>query len=133
MKLARCTAMLFDQGNRTDESWKSANNEAKAQLAKLYFEVKIRLGLDSNAFALLCASTFIFYRSRALFTELTSTEFIRYNFKTGSHGTIHTFKNYFVIVFSIFSNKWYPNRPIVPVWILMIKAVFAFWSSFFFF
>ena len=38
----------------------SANNEAKAQLAKLYFEVKIRLGLDSNAFAMLCASAFFF-------------------------------------------------------------------------
>ena len=32
-----------------------------------------------------------------------------------SHGTIHTFKNYFATVFSIFSfskNKLYPNRPI---------------------
>ena len=38
----------------------SANNEAKAQLAKLYFEVKIRLGLDSNAFAMLYASAFFF-------------------------------------------------------------------------
>ena len=34
------------------------------------------------------------------------------NFKTGSHGTIHTFKNYFVIVFSIFSSQQlrYPVR-----------------------
>ena len=31
--------------------------------------------------------------------------------KNGSHDTIYTFKNYFVTVFSIFSNKRYPNRP----------------------
>ena len=32
----------------------------------------------------------------------------------GSHNTIHTFKNYFVTVFSVFSfnnNKFNPNRP----------------------
>ena len=32
--------------------------------------------------------------------------------KNGSHGTIHIFKNYFAIVFSIFNfnkNKLYPN------------------------
>ena len=38
-----------------------------------------------------------------LFTESTSTEFSKYNFKTLSHGTIHTFKNYFVTVFSVFN------------------------------
>ena len=37
--------------------------------------------------------------------------------KNGSHGTIHTFKNYFAIVFLIFSfqfkqNKFYPNDAI---------------------
>ena len=32
------------------------------------------------------------------------------NFKIGSHDTIHTFKNYFTTVFSVFSNKQYPNR-----------------------
>ena len=34
----------------------------------------------------------------------------------GSHGTIHTFKNDFAIVFSVFSfskNKLYPNGPLV--------------------
>ena len=34
--------------------------------------------------------------------------------KNGSHGTIHTFKIYFVIVFSVFNkNKLYPKIPIV--------------------
>ena len=28
-----------------------------------------------------------------------------------SYNTIHTFKNYFITVFSVFSNKRYPNRP----------------------
>ena len=39
--------------------------------------------------------------------------FSKKNFKTGFHDTIHTFKNYFVTVFSIFSNKRYPNWPII--------------------
>ena len=37
------------------------------------------------------------------------------NIKNGSHNTIHTFKNYFATVFSIFSfqqNKLYPNGPL---------------------
>ena len=40
--------------------------------------------------------------------------FINFFIKNGSHGTIHTFKNYFATVFSVFSkNKLYPNGPIV--------------------
>ena len=33
--------------------------------------------------------------------------------KNGSHGTIHTFKNYFATMFLVFSNKRYPNRPLM--------------------
>ena len=36
--------------------------------------------------------------------------------KNGSHGTIHTFKNYFVTVFSVFNfskNKLYSNGPLM--------------------
>ena len=50
--------------------------------------------------------------SRALFTRLASIFFNKNNFKIGSHDTIHTFKNYFIIVFSVFSNKRYPKRPL---------------------
>ena len=39
--------------------------------------------------------------------------FHKNNFKIGSHSTIHTFKNYFATLFSDFSNKRYPNRPLV--------------------
>ena len=42
-----------------------------------------------------------------------STFFRKNNFKTRSHGTIHTFKNYFVTVFSVFSNKRYSNTPYI--------------------
>ena len=38
------------------------------------------------------------------------------NIKNESHGTIHTFKNYFATVFSVFSfsnNKFNLNRPIM--------------------
>ena len=46
-----------------------------------------------------------FNGSRALFMGPASTLFSKKNFKTESHGTIHTFKNYFVTIFSVFSNK----------------------------
>ena len=43
-----------------------------------------------------------------------ATLFRKKNVKNGSHGTIHTFKNYFTTVFSVFSsskNKFNPNGP----------------------
>ena len=58
------------------------------------------------------AATF-FCGSRALFTRPASMDFSKINFKTKSHDTIHTFKNYFVTIFSIFSNKRYPNIPLM--------------------
>ena len=41
--------------------------------------------------------------------------FINFFIKNGSYSTIHTFKTYFAIVFSVFNfqfqqNKFYPNR-----------------------
>ena len=45
-----------------------------------------------------------FSGSRVMFTGPTSTLFRKKkNFKIGSHNTIHTFKNYFTTIFSIFS------------------------------
>ena len=41
--------------------------------------------------------------SRALFPGPTSTDFNKFFFKTRSHNTIHTVKNYFATVFSILS------------------------------
>ena len=58
-----------------------------------------------------CFLTEVFFSgSRVLFTRPPSTIFSKKNFKIRSHGTIHTFKIYFITVFSIFSNKRYPNR-----------------------
>ena len=48
--------------------------------------------------------------SHALFTKPVSTFFSKNNFKTKSHSIIHTFKNHFFTVFSVFSNKLYPNK-----------------------
>ena len=56
-----------------------------------------------------------FYGSHALFMGPASTDFSKFFFKIGSYSTIHTFINYFVTVFSVFSNKRYPNRPKVPI------------------
>jgi len=61
--------------------------------------------------------------SRALFTGLTNTKFNKIFIKTGFYGTIHTFKNYFSIVFSVFSNSRYPNRPIYYHHIYMYKQL----------
>ena len=43
------------------------------------------------------------YGFRALFTGLASTNFSKFFFKTGFYSTIHTFKNYFIIIFLVFS------------------------------
>ena len=51
----------------------------------------------------------------ALFTRPASTDFSKFFFKMGSHGTIHTFKNNFAIMFSVFSNKQFSNKPLVSV------------------
>ena len=40
--------------------------------------------------------------------------YLENNIKNGSHGTFHTFKNYFPTIFSVFSFqqiKMYPNKP----------------------
>ena len=50
-----------------------------------------------KCFQLRCA---FFNGFGALFTGPASTLFSKKNFKTESHGTIHTFKNYFATVFS---------------------------------
>ena len=61
----------------------------------------------------------------ALFTDPQITLFNNFFIKNGSHSTIYTFKNYFVIVFSVsvfnFSkNKLNPNGPIYsPPWLLI--------------
>ena len=52
----------------------------------------------------------------ALFITVHSTVHALKNIKNGSHGTIHTFKNYFVtvlLVFSFSNNKFNPNEPLV--------------------
>ena len=50
----------------------------------------------------------------ALFIYCNSTVYTLKNIKNGYHSTIHTFKNYFTTVFSVFSfsnNKFNLNRP----------------------
>jgi len=68
----------------------------------------VRLGLDCDEKQQNARLRF-FCESRALFTGSTSMDFSKFFFKTGSHGIIHTFKNYFATVFSVFNNKRYPN------------------------
>ena len=59
----------------------------------------------------------LFTTVAALFTHCSwdHSHFIqKKNVKNGSHGTIHTFKNYFTTVYSVFSsskNKFNPNGP----------------------
>ena len=51
--------------------------------------------------------------SFALFTGPASTKKFKNKVKTGFHGNIYIFKNCFATVFSVFSNKQYPNTPLV--------------------
>ena len=67
--------------------------------------------------------TSLFTRQISLFTHYSGTVHVLFmgptstllkKIKNESHNTIHTFKNYFVIVFSVFSfsnNKFNPNGP----------------------
>ena len=43
-----------------------------------------------------------FHRQNSLFMNSACTVHVLKNIKNGSHGTIHTFKNYFTTVFSVF-------------------------------
>ena len=57
-----------------------------------------------------------FQRQNSLFMNSACTIHAFKNIKNESHGTIHTFKNYFATVFSVFSfsnNKFNLNRPIM--------------------
>ena len=68
-------------------------------------------GLHWNTMRLRLPAISVFFSgSRALFTGPAITFFSKNNFKTRSHSTIYTFKNYFATVFSVFSNKQYPNK-----------------------
>ena len=44
--------------------------------------------------------------------DLQTSFFNKIFIKNGSHSNIHAFKNYFATVFLVFSNKWYPIRPV---------------------
>ena len=58
----------------------------------------------------------LFMHCSTLFTYCSITVHAFKNIKNGSHGTFHTFKNYFATVFSVFSNKKFnPNGPIVLI------------------
>ena len=41
--------------------------------------------------------------------DLISTDFNKFLFKMVSYYTIYIFKNYFIIIFSVFNNKQYLN------------------------
>ena len=50
-----------------------------------------------------------------------STFFSKNNFKIEPHSTIHSFKNYFTTIFSVFSKKQYPNIPLIHRLVILIK------------
>ena len=58
------------------------------------------MSLDSGRLHVLHVYCF-FFESCTLFMGPTSTEYGKINFKIGSHGIIHTFRNYFATVFLV--------------------------------
>ena len=67
-----------------------------------------RLGLDCDEKKknVLC----FFCGSREQFMGPVNTDFNKFFFKTEFYGTIHTFKNYFITIFIVFSNKRCLNK-----------------------
>ena len=64
-----------------------------------------------------------------LFTDPQISLFSNFFIKNGSHDTIHTFKNYFAIVFFSFSFQLSPNKPLIvkcysqlDCWLLNCKS-----------
>ena len=53
---------------------------------------------------------------------IASTEFDKINFKTNSHGTIYTFKNYFIKIFSVFSFQQFQIDPYRLILINLVKS-----------
>ena len=77
-------------------------------MRQFYFVVntpfKCTLSLKTEVFSIFSGLCVLFMRSACIFLS-------KKNFKTRSHSIIYTFKNYFVTLFSVFSNKRYLNRP----------------------
>ena len=67
-------------------------------------------------FALGSGQLLLFTYWAVLFTHCSNTVHAFKNIKNGSYSTIHTFKNYFATVFSVFGfskNQLYLNRPYI--------------------
>ena len=64
----------------------------------------------------------LFWLGPCIVYKLVSTENRKSNFKTKSHDTIHTFKNYFATVFSVFNNKQYSNRPLMYLHFFIVHS-----------
>ena len=69
---------------------------------RLLHKTLLSICLDRASNVQHCASS-IFCGSRALFTRPASTLKKKNNFKTRFHSSIHTSKNYFTTIFSIFN------------------------------
>ena len=91
----------FEWKNGKSSSWRNEGIILRHSVEgrSLYEKCEFRLGLDSS---ILCISIFL-VGFRVLFTRLASTEKYKSNYKIGFHNTIHTFKNYFAIIFLVFN------------------------------
>ena len=106
--LVKCLSLSLEQWQTTSsrasqlKKKKNAKRHTRAFFIRIQMPSKPTFGLHWNY---LSACVWFFCGSHALFKGLASTDFNKFNFKTESHDTIHTFKNYFATVFSVFSNK----------------------------
>ena len=83
--------------------WIVMNPEARFHFHVFFFFFFFFLHVNSNLTWVYCAETKITIYT--LFITVHSTVHALKNIKNGSHDTIYTFKNYFAIVLSIFSNN----------------------------
>ena len=99
---------------------------AESRVAFFHFFFFFFLRLDSNLTWVYCQETKI--TVYALFITVHSIVHALKNIKNGSYDTIHTFKNYFAIVFSVFSfsnNKFNSNGPSI-VYVICVYMPFFF-------
>ena len=111
-------------GKKKKKNWKTLNVDAGFSWIQTHTMWPFGFSIFPSSFFCFYAfqggrrQILLFMRQMSLFMHCSGTahgthiHFIQN--KNGSHGTIHTFKNYFVIVFLVFSfsnNKFNPNGP----------------------
>ena len=92
MNIKKNISLIYDQKNSGSES---SGQKKKKTLGSEVYQSFVWIALKTGE---VCNWTF-FFGSHVLFIEPVSTKFNKFCFKIRSCGTVHTFKNYFTLIF----------------------------------